>query len=140
MYDYALKIQKDKTGVWLSCPDIPEMNASGETLAEAFADATDAMETALSIYVDQRRPIPPASTQAPTHEVLRLPMLTVAKIALWNALLEEDVSKSELARRLGVNRPQVDRMVDFLHTSKIEQIERALGALGRRLTMNVQAA
>ena len=102
--------------------------------------ATDAMETALSIYVDQRRPIPPARTQGPAHEVLRLPMLTVAKIALWNARFEEEVSKSELARRLGVNRPQVDRMVDFLHASKIEQIERALAVLGRRLTISVLAA
>ncbi|NBA93767.1 type II toxin-antitoxin system HicB family antitoxin [Pseudomonas sp. R5(2019)] len=140
MYEYPLEIHQEPSGVWLSCWDIPEMHASGDTLAEAFADATDAMETALSIYVDQRRPIPEAQPRGEPHQVLRLPALTVAKIALWNALLAEDVSKSELARRLQVARPQVDRLLDFLHASKIEHVERALRLLGRRLSLTVEAA
>jgi len=35
---------------------------------------------------------------------------------------------------------QGDRLVDFLHTSKMEQIESALAALGKRLTVSVEAA
>lgn len=33
-----------------------------------------------------------------------------------------------------------DRLVDFLHTSKIEQVERALAVLGLHLSVSVQAA
>ncbi|WP_434598616.1 type II toxin-antitoxin system HicB family antitoxin (plasmid) [Pseudomonas sp. R4-76] len=140
MYQYPLEVHREPTGVWLSCPDIPEMNAAGDTLADAFAEALNGMESALSLYVEQRRKIPAASAPSDPALVLHLPALTVAKIMLWNAMLEEDVSRAELARRLGCSRQAVDRLVDFIHASKIEQVERALGLLGRRLSLVLEAA
>lgn len=140
MYEYPLEVHHEATGVWLSCPDLPEMNAAGDTLEEALGEALDGMETALSLYVDQRRQIPPASTARDSDLVLHLPALTVAKIMLWNALQEQAVSRAELAGRLGCSRQAVDRLVDFLHTSKIEQVERALGVLGRRISLILDAA
>ncbi|WP_074851297.1 type II toxin-antitoxin system HicB family antitoxin [Pseudomonas costantinii] len=140
MYQYPLELHHEATGVWLSCPDIPEMNASGDTQAEAFAEALDGFESALSLYVEQRRAIPRASVGSDPSLVLRLPALTVAKIMLWNAMLDEGVSRAELARRMGCTRQMVDRLVDFLHTSKIEQVERALGLLGRRISLVLEAA
>ncbi|WP_122423065.1 type II toxin-antitoxin system HicB family antitoxin [Pseudomonas viridiflava] len=140
MYQYPLTQHQEPTGVWLSCPDIPEMNASGDTLAEAWDEALNGMESALSLYVDQRRKIPQASAAPGSGPVLRLPALTVAKIMLWNSLLDEGVSRAELARRLGCSRQVVDRLVDFLHTSKIEQVERALAELGRRITLTIEHA
>ncbi|MDN4500146.1 type II toxin-antitoxin system HicB family antitoxin [Pseudomonas mosselii] len=140
MYEYPLEVHHEATGVWLSCPDLPEMNASGDTLEQALGEALDGMETTLSLYVDQRRQIPPASTARGSDLVLHLPALTVAKIMLWNALQEQAVSRAELAGRLGCSRQSVDRLVDFLHTSKIEQVERALGVLGRRISLILDAA
>lgn len=140
MYNYALQIHEEPNGVWLSCPDLPEMHASGESVEEALSTAADALETTLSLYVDQHRAIPPAVFHDAKHHVLYLPALTVAKIVLWNAMCEEGVSRSELARRLGCPRQLANRLVDFLHASKIEQVERALRELGRRLNVTVQAA
>lgn len=140
MYQYPLELHPEPTGVWLSCPDIPEMNASGDTLGEAFAEALNGLESALSLYVEQRRKIPAASTPSDPALVLHLPALTVAKIMLWNAMLDEGVSRAELARRMGCTRQTSDRLVDFVHASKIEQVERALGLLGRRLSLVLEAA
>lgn len=140
MYEYPLEVHHEATGVWLSCPDLPEMNASGDTLEEAMGEALDGMETALSLYVDQRRQIPQPSDLNGADEVLHLPALTVAKIMLWNAMQEQAVSRAELAGRLGCSRQSVDRLVDFLHTSKIEQVERALSVLGRRISLILDAA
>ncbi|MBC6626175.1 type II toxin-antitoxin system HicB family antitoxin [Pseudomonas sp.] len=140
MYQYPLELHQEATGVWLSCPDIPEMNASGDTLGEAFAEALDGFESALSLYVEQRRAIPRASAPSDPALVLRLPALTVAKIMLWNAMVDEGVNRAELARRMGVSRQVSERLVDFLHASKIEQVERALGLLGRRLSLVLEAA
>lgn len=140
MYQYPLELHREPTGVWLSCPDIPEMNASGDTQAEAFAEALDGLESALSLYVEQRRAIPAASVPTDPTLVLHLPALTVAKIMLWNAMLDEGVSRAELARRLMCTRQVVDRLVDFLHSSKIEQVERALSLLGRRISLVLEAA
>lgn len=140
MYQYPLELHHEAPGVWLSCPDIPEMNAAGDTLGEAFAEALNGLESALSLYVEQRRKIPAASPATDPALVMHLPALTVAKIMLWNAMCDEGVSRGELARRMGVSRQMVDRLVDFLHTSKIEQVERALGLLGRRLSLVLEAA
>lgn len=137
MYHYPLEVREESTGIWLSCPDMPEMSSSGDTLEEAMGEALNGMESALSLYVDQRRKIPDGS---PIGDglVLHLPTLTVAKIMLWNSLLEEGMSRAELAQSLGCSRQVVDRLVDFLHTSKIEQVERALSVLGRRIRLTLE--
>ena len=141
MNDYTLEIHHDeKAGIWLSCVEIPEMHASGDSLAEALRDTADAMDAALSIYVDQRRAIPAGRWQSDAATRLHLSALTAAKVALWNTMLEVGVSRGELAERLGCSRQVVDRLVDILHTSKIEQVERGLAVLGRRINVSIEAA
>ncbi|MGE7993507.1 type II toxin-antitoxin system HicB family antitoxin [Pseudomonas sp. NPDC089554] len=140
IFDYPVIVHREASGVWLSCPDVPEMASAGDTLEEALFDAVDALESALSLYIDRKSAIPLPSLAAPGHPVVRLPALTAAKAALWNTMLAQAVSKTEMARRLGVNRPQVDRLVDLLHRSKIEQVEHALQVLGQRIALSVVAA
>jgi len=69
--------------------------------------------------------------------VLYLPAATVAKIELWNAMRGRGMRKADLCRLLGISQPQGDRLVDFLHTSKIGTLETALAALGKRLDLRV---
>lgn len=142
MYDYAIRFEEDNTapGVAVFCRDLPELNSFGDDRQHAISEAVDAIESALSIYVDQRRPIP-ASTPAEDGEVtIHLPAVTVAKIALWNEMMALDMRKADLCRLLGLAQTQGDRLVDFLHTSKMEAIEKALAALGKRLAVSVEAA
>ncbi|MEW9681940.1 type II toxin-antitoxin system HicB family antitoxin [Pseudomonas sp. TE50-2] len=139
-FDYPVNVHRDTGSVWISCPDIPEMASAGDTLDEALFDAVDALESALSLYVERRAAIPlPTSVQS-AEAIVRLPALTAAKAALWNTMVAQNVTKTEMARRLGVNRPQVDRLVDLLHRSKIEQVEHALHVLGQRIELAVVAA
>src|SRR5690606_24537022 len=133
MFDYPVTLHHEAGSVWISCDDVPELNSAGDNVDEALLDAVDGLETALSLYVDQRRPVPLASPAKPGQPVVRLPALSAAKVALWNAMQAQGVTKVEMARRLGVNRPQVDRLVDLLHRSRIEQVEHALAILGLRL-------
>lgn len=140
MYEYPVTLHLEEGGPWVSCADVPEMASAGDTVEQALTEAVDALESALSLYVDQRLAIPQPSPAAPGQPLVRLPALTVAKAALWNTMLKQQVSKTELAKRLGVNRPQVDRLVDLLHRSKIEHVERALRTLGQRIELSVVAA
>lgn len=139
MNAYPVEIHTED-GIWVTCRDIPELHSAGDDEEEALLEAVDGLETAISIYVDQRRPIPAPSEARPGERLVRLPALTVAKVALWNAMMEQGVGKAELARRLGVHMPQVDRLVDILHNSKIDQVEHALYLLGKRLQVTVEAA
>ena len=66
-----------------------------------------------------------------------LPPLMVAKVALYNTMLEQKVNKAELGRRLNWHLPQVDRVLDVRHASRVDQLEHALGAVGKRLELHV---
>lgn len=141
MFDYPVTIHEDENpGVAVTCDDLPEFNSAGDDVADALRESVDGIESALSIYVDQRRVIPEASNPKPGQHVVRLPAVTVAKIILWNEMMARDMRKADLCRLLGIAQTQGDRLVDFLHTSKMEAIENALAALGKRLAIAVEAA
>ncbi|MEL4167280.1 type II toxin-antitoxin system HicB family antitoxin [Pseudomonas sp. ZS001] len=140
MYDFAIRFEQDATGVAVFCRDLPELNSFGDDVDHAIREAMDAIETTLSLYVDQRRAIPAASAPQEGEHVVHLPAVTVAKIALWNELIARDMRKADLCRLLGIAQTQGDRLVDFLHTSKMEALENALAALGKRLSVSVEAA
>lgn len=141
MYNYAIRFERDDTpGLAVFCRDLPQFHSYGDDEQHALSEAVDGIETTLSIYVDERRTIPAASAPETGEHVVHLPAVTVAKIALWNAMMERDMRKADLCRLLGVHQAQGDRLVDFLHTSKMEQLESALAALGKRLSVSVEAA
>jgi len=141
MFDYPVTIHEDENpGVAVTCDDLPEFNSAGDDVDDALRESVDGIETALSIYVDQRRVIPAASKPEPGQHVVRLPAVTVAKIVLWNEMMARDMRKADLCRLLGLAQTQGDRLVDFLHTSKMEAIEKALAALGKRLVVSVEPA
>jgi len=140
MYDFAIRFEQDATGVAVFCRDLPELNSFGDDVEHAIREAMDAIETTLSLYVDQRRAIPAASAPQEGEHVVHLPAVTVAKVALWNELIARDMRKADLCRLLGIAQTQGDRLVDFLHTSKMEALENALAALGKRLSVSVEAA
>lgn len=140
MYDYAIRFETDTVpGFAVLCRDLPELNGFGDDVAHALTLAADAIETTLSIYVDQRRHIPAASQPESGEHVIKLPVVTQAKIILWNAMMDRGLRKAALCRLLGVAQAQGDRLVDFLHTSKIEQIEAALRVLCTELTVTPSA-
>lgn len=140
MFEYPIHIHEEAGSFWSSCPDIPEAHSAGDSPEELLANAVDGLTLALTIYVDQNRPIPPASEPHAWGAVVALPVQTVAKIALWNAMCEQGLRVADLARKLGVSHPVATRLVDFEHNSKIEQVEGALRALGKRLAVSVEAA
>jgi antitoxin HicB len=50
------------------------------------------------------------------------------------------IGKAALAKRLGVALPQIDRLLDLRHQSRLDALECALDALGRSLTIVVRSA
>jgi len=141
MYNYAIRFERDDApGLAVFCRDLPQFNSYGDDEQHAMSEAVDGIETTLSIYVDERRAIPAASSPLEGEHVVHLPAVTVAKIALWNEMMARDMRKADLCRLLGVHQAQGDRLVDFLHTSKMDQLETALAKLGKRLAITVEPA
>lgn len=123
----------------MTFPDFPEGATFGEDEDDALLRAVDALETVLAARIDDREeiPLPSAATGRPC---VPLPALTAAKVLLYRAMREAGVRKADLARRLGWHGPQVDRLLDLDHASRLNQIEAALAALGKRLVVDVNDA
>lgn len=135
-YAYAVELVPEPDGGYVvHCPDVPEALTQGETREEALAEAADALAAALAGYVAARQPVPEPNRVPDGSEVVALPALTAAKLALYTAMREQGISNVALARRLGVTEAAARRLVDPDHSSRIEGVERALAALGRRLVV-----
>ena len=63
-----------------------------------------------------------------------------ARIELYTAMRAAGVRKAGLARRMGIHKQQVERLFDLDHASRIEQLEAAFAALGKRLLIAVDDA
>jgi antitoxin HicB len=133
---YPVTLSKDDNGTFLvRFADVPEAITYGDTKEEALAHAQDALLTAFDAYIKDRRDIPEPSGRGGAS--VEVPALEASKIALYRAMRERSINKSELARRLHWHLPQVDRVLDVRHGSQIDQIESALAAVGKRLVVNV---
>ena len=101
----------------------------------------DAIELILGEYMRSRANIPPPSKRRVRHiRPIELPLLTQARLSLYSAMQNSGIRKSDLARRLGVSKPQVERLLDLTHGSRLEHIEQAFRALNQRLELSVQDA
>ena len=65
-----------------------------------------------------------------------MPTLTSVKVILYQGMRDQGIGKAELARRLGWHLPQVDRVLDIQHRSRLDQLDAALGAIGQQLLVS----
>jgi len=136
--DYPVRLERDDNDtILVSFIDFPEAHTFGGTEAEALERAQDALATAIDGYIKDRRDIPLPTATITRHRVT-MPALVEAKVHLYEAMRDARINKSELARRLDVHLPQVDRLLEMTHASKLEQLEAAFVVLGKRLVVSVE--
>ncbi len=141
MLQYPARLIRDTKGaIRVKFPDVPEAHTSGEDEAEALMHAADALKAALSLYIGDRREIPRPSSTKRGMKPVALPALSEAKIALYSAMRAKKVGKAEMARRLNCHLPQIDRLLDLMHGSRLEHLEAAFRVLGKRLVVEVKDA
>jgi antitoxin HicB len=124
-------------GVLVQFIDVPEAHTSDATEADAGGDnGLDCLIAALGGYIRLGRVIPEPSP-ARGQPVVTLPPLVSAKLALYEAMRAQRITRTELARRLGLQENAIRRLLDLDHRSHIDQVGRALAALGKRLEVRV---
>jgi antitoxin HicB len=140
MLAYPIDVERDTNRTLLvTFPDLAEAVTFGEDESDALLRAIDALETVLAARIDDREDIPLPSP-AEGRPCVVLPALTTAKVLLYRAMREAGIRKAELARRLGWHGPQIDRLLDLNHASRLDQIEAALAVLGKRLAVDLADA
>jgi antitoxin HicB len=140
MYEWPAILEREGDAVLVRFPDIPEAITNGYSEREALEYALDVLTVVLAEYIRRRRPLPVPSKPRRGMRMIRLPALQQSKLALYAALQESGISKAELSRRLGSHKFQTERLLDLSHYSRMDHIERALGALGKELEIAVHDA
>jgi antitoxin HicB len=132
---YRLRIDRDDNDTFMvTSPDFPEVATFGEDLEDAMRHGRDAIEEAVAARISDRLAIPapcpgPPRRRGKGHRV-QLSALSYLKASLYMICKSRDISRAELARRLGWHREQVDRLFRLDHNSRLDQLEAAFKAVG----------
>ena len=130
---YPVEITHDTIdgGFTATCRDLSEAITQGATTPQALLEAADAIEEAVASRIKRGIDIPEPSVKKQGEYMVAVPLSTSLKAALYLAMRDDNISKSELARRIGVDEKEVRRMLDPRYPSKTPALERALSSLGR---------
>ena len=115
--------------------DVPEAITCGENREEALRMAQDALTVALSSYIDGQLGIPKPSKPKRGQPVVELSPLTALKIEIYQTMKGKGVSTAAMARRMGRDRSYIKRLLDLSHHSRMDQVEAALLAVGKKLVI-----
>ena len=137
MLAYPIRLEDDDSTVLATSPDFPELTTFGDDGDEAIARAVHALEEAIAAHIHDGKAIP-----SPSHgaDYAILPTLTAVKVMLYQGMMDQGIGKAELARRLGWHLPQVDRVLDVQHRSRLDQMDAALSAIGRQLYVSASVS
>ncbi|MBI5443684.1 MAG: type II toxin-antitoxin system HicB family antitoxin [Deltaproteobacteria bacterium] len=138
-FSYPAKLSPDPEdgGFVVSFRDLPEAITQGDTPEACVQEAEGALEAALEYRIGAGLEIPMPSPAVADECMVSVPVHTALKAALYLALREMKVSKSELARRLDLNEKEARRILDPHHPTKTPTLERALHALGKKISVQV---
>ena len=142
-YAYPCKIignEFDGEGFAVTFPDVYGANTGGKTYQEALLMAEDCLLVALCAYVDCDENIPIPSSLTRGQELISVPPLSAAKLALYSTMRRQEISNAELAERLGIEESAVKQMLTPDRYSHMKQVARALEAVGCRLVVEDLAA
>ena len=134
MLSYPLRLRKDGATILAVSPDFPELTTFGIDRADALRHAVGAFEEAIAARMARRQRLPSPSAGRTRVE---LPTQTALKILVYQAMQAEGLTKAGLARRLHWHAPQVDRLLDIRHATRLDQMDAALNAMGRRLSIDL---
>jgi len=138
--EYPVTLRPLKNGtVMAKFVDVPEALTCGGDEKEALHLAQEALVLALAEgYMAVRRNVPKPSKPKREQRTVAVPPLVAAKLAVYQAMLEEGVTQVELAARLHQDDRQVRRLLDVKHRSRLDMLDQALKALGRQMVLEVK--
>lgn len=143
METYLALFEPDRQagGYVVTFPDFGYGVTQGESDEEAMEMAQDLLMLTIGDYVRESKALPPPKRyRGQKFRAVLLPALQAAKVDLYSAFIESGLKKAELARRIGIPRTHIERLFSLRHHSRLNQIEAAFAALGKRLHIEARNA
>ena len=140
-YLALFELDRKSGGYVVTFPDFGYGVTQGETGVEAMDMAQDLLMLTIGDYIKESKPLPvPRRHRGAKFRPVALPALQAAKVDLYVSFLESGLKKAELARRIGIPKTHIDRLFSLRHHSRLDQIEAAFAALGKRLHVEARNA
>jgi antitoxin HicB len=139
---YFAKFEPDPDGGFVvEFPDFGWGVSQGDDEEDGRRMATDLLTTMVQEHIRTGKELPkPGKFRGPKYRLIRLPASQGMKAELYLALRSSGMKKAQLARRIGISKDQMDRLLDLSRRARIEQIEAAFAALGKQLTIGIRDA
>ncbi|PIT67998.1 type II toxin-antitoxin system HicB family antitoxin [Bartonella tribocorum] len=139
-YMYQAKFETDPDGGFVvTFPDVPEAITAGENRAEALENAVEALGLALRSYSMRGLPLPVPQQYKGLVEVT-VDAWNALKLAVVEAFNEANITKTELAHRLGKKETEARRILDPNYPTKLQTLEQALSILGKQVVITIKDA
>ncbi len=132
---YPATIEEEDGFFTVSFRDLPHALTDGATYEEALEEAVDCLGEALASCIIDNEDLPTPSAATNDEVLIAPPVLIAAKAALYIATQEAGLSKTTLARKLGVSEAVGRRLINPRYQSKINNIEKAMAVTGRRMVI-----
>lgn len=142
-YAYPCNLIPDREegeGFIVTFPDVPGAITGAQTREESLFLAEDVLVAMLAVYVQQQREIPTPSPVADGQELVAVPPIAAAKLALYTAMREQGITGDALALRLNLSDSAIRKLLNPDCYSHISQIMKALRNVGRSLVIEDRAA
>ncbi len=135
---YGVQIEEDEAGDHVvTVRDLPEVQTSGESRADALALAADAIQVAVKSRMRHGEELDAPGGVKPGEVAIALDLPLAAKATVYALWRSAGISKSELGRLMGRTETEARRVLDPDHGTKLDQIDEAARALGATLTIAV---
>ncbi|MAF95199.1 MAG: HicB family protein [Rhodospirillaceae bacterium] len=130
MLAYEITLTPDGDTVMATSKDFPELTTFGEDNDDALLHAIDALEEAIAARIANREDVPQPS-RGKNHAAL--PTQTAVTVLVYQTMREKGLKKADLARLLAWHGPQVDRLLDVHHATRLDQIDAAMAVMEKRI-------
>lgn len=133
-YTYPCAIQgnaDDGDGFAVIFPDLRGAVTGGFTFKESIMLAEDCLVVSLADYMDSDEDLPPPGPWVEGQELIGVQPLIAAQLDLYTMMRQQNLSRAELAQRLGISQAAVKGLLTLNYSTPITQVRRALAALSQ---------
>ena len=128
-------------GFVIEFPDFGWGVSQGDNEEDARRMAHDLLVTLIQDHIKGGEELPrPGKLRGKNLRMIRLSALHSVKVELYQAFRASGMRKADLARHLAIPKTVIDRLFNLSNRTRLDQIESAFDALGKRVDVNVRDA
>lgn len=135
-FAYPAKITKDGDLYVITFRDVEEAITQTDSKEKVVKAAISVLKDVASVYMNEGKSFPLASTKRKGEILIELPISFSAKIVLHNSMIKNNVRQADIARSLDIPTAEVARIVNPKTKIKIDTLALAIKSAGGQVALS----